>query len=44
MARRLTQEQREDIEDKLMNISYRMDKLREKERELMKRLEEGNKL
>jgi hypothetical protein len=41
--KRLTQDQREAIEDKLCKISYQMDKLREKEDELRAKLEEANK-
>ena len=38
--RKLTQKQREKIEEKIFKISYQRDKLKEEERELYKKLEE----
>jgi hypothetical protein len=40
--KRLTQEQRDVIENKIMSIHYKMSLLRKKEDKLMKRLEEAN--
>lgn len=40
--RKLTDDQREVIENKIMSIHYKMGLLQKKERELEKRLEEDN--
>jgi hypothetical protein len=41
--KRLSQEQREVIENKIMSIHYKMSLLRKKEDELRNKLEEANK-
>jgi hypothetical protein len=40
--KRLTQDQREVIENKIMSITYKISLLRKKEDKLRKRLEEAN--